>query len=281
MICFYRNTVDSCACANLLSIHMKNRDKKSFILYNGLENMQLPHLTKEEIWFVGIPLTERDCPYIETLLNNQNKIIWYDNHKSSLLHRNDSLSFTYSEINTEISSSFNLFLKLNCTVICPNAPYYIKLINDFETATVNDKINHDAQAFIYGMMKEDYSPLSPIWDTFFNNFQTAHNIRQNGNIILEYLKRDTEECINNMGYLASFNGISYICINQKVEHRLVKNRDRVVSWYRDDDTYYYTISSRVEGDNLLKLFSGFDDIRGDFDFIQFTSKKLIFEKCEE
>lgn len=282
MICFYRNTIDSCACANLLSSHMKVRDKDCFIEYKGFKNMNIELPENEEVWLVGIPLTENDYPYIDNMINRKNKIIWYDNHESSLLfqQRHDSLSSLDIEINLSRSSSMHLFLQLNCSVPCPNIPYYIRLINDYEKWSIGDDIIQDSFAFTYGMMKEDRHPISPIWDTFIYSFQTAHNIRQDGNIILGYIKKITKSCIESMSYISEFKGRRYLCVNQQIHHDIIPNINRcnlnVVSWYFDGTNYQYTISTRSKVVDLMQRYSEFDDMRGNRNCIQFTSNALLF-----
>ncbi len=282
MKCYYRNTIDSCACANLLSTHKKMRGLETFILYKGMGSINVANISNEELWFVGIPFTVNDYPYIDQLLRQQNKIIWYDNHQSSIQMQSNYIELNCLSgcIDPSCSCIVNLYKHLYHPLPCQDIPYYIKLIDLYESSGVIDDITQDPYAFIYGMMKERHSPLAPIWDTFINNFQTAHNVRMNGNIILDYIQKQENEVLDRMGYHTSYNNRRFRCINYDIHHNLINhqlyNEDRLVSWIFDGTYYHYTISSKNHLINLLNDFTDFYHVVGNNNHIYFTTTDQIF-----
>ena len=283
MICFYRNEIDSCACANIVSTHLKIRDKNAYILYTGMENIDIESLKCTNIWFAGIPFTEKDIPYIKQLLTLNITIVWYDDHKSSskLIKKYPFLKNIHGNVDINKSSSCALYTKLFAKRV-NDLPHYLQLINEYEMTKKTFSVRSEVLSFIYGMSKEYYNPLAGVWDAFYFGFITAHNIKERGKDIIKYASYLNSINLSDNSYIATYNNMNYLCINNDLQHEIldinlpIDNTIIIVSWYFDGVKYQYTASSRSISRACLHEFKDIDTMHGNENYVKFSSDKNIF-----
>jgi oligoribonuclease NrnB/cAMP/cGMP phosphodiesterase (DHH superfamily) len=221
MKCFYHNDNDGRCSAHLVSKSTVENlciPAVEFIEMNYDKKFPLDTIKpKEIVYIVDFHISPTDMNKLMDITPN---VHWIDHHKTAIeKYKNFAreirglrydglagcvLTWIYLKYN-----NLNLIGDLNA--LEPGAPEYVRLIGDYDTWTF--KYGKLSLYFYYGLLSEDTSPQSLMWNELTDDYYLLDQLVTRGKIIGVYRDQFYAEYLKSYGYEVKFEGYRCIVLN--------------------------------------------------------------------
>lgn len=206
MRCFHHNDLDGrCAAAIVNKFYTAYEGEQiQFLECDYSKILELPDIQPDEsVFIVDFSLPTEMMNKILTITSN---VVLADHHKTQVDRVKEYVG-NYTNISDYSGGS-----KAGCMLIweyfCPDEdpPMAVQYTSDYDTWTFD--YGDDTKYFMEGMLLEDQSPQSDIWEDFLheNGSYLCEEIVDNGAVCSAYRDRLAEDMCANWGWETEFDG---------------------------------------------------------------------------
>lgn len=289
MKCFYHHDLDGKCAGYWVNKLAVRRDiyRDEFIQVDYREPLDINYVRwNEQVYIVDYSIPPAQ---MEALMQITTDITWIDHHVTAI-DKYEDFSFRFIKGVREVGTSgclltFNYLQQLRIakdypdgTNMVPCAPYFTKLINDWDLSTF--MYGDATRYFQLGTAALDMSPTSSEWNKFLEDSGGhVHDLIHNGEIIKGYRDQWAKEFME-MGFELEFCG--YKCFVVNLGHgnadyfgSIIDKYDIVIPYVYDGKQFVvslYTNDKEIDVSAIAKKCGG----GGHAGAAGFTCKELLF-----